>query len=87
LKSARLPKDIYTEKHRGYAFITYEDIESAKKTLKEAVIVDGKEVKVEFAKEGPKKRETKPIRYDPPPRDYQYDVRFIVLISGSQVFS
>lgn len=67
IKSVRLPKDIYTEKHRGYAFVTFEDSETLKTVIKNPPKVEGKDVKVEFAKEGPKKTGAKPQvnRFEP----------------------
>lgn len=67
VKSVRLPKDIYTEKHRGYAFVTFEDSETIKKVMKNPPKIEGRDVKIEFAKEGPKKISTKPSnsRFEP----------------------
>lgn len=73
LKSVRLPKDIYTEKHRGYAFVTFEDIADARKAIRDPIQLDGRDLKMDFAKEGPKKRDPRsgdPIRHDRYPSEY-----------------
>eukprot|EP00761_Pharyngomonas_kirbyi_P006763 gb/GECH01006771.1/.p1 GENE.gb/GECH01006771.1/~~gb/GECH01006771.1/.p1 ORF type:complete len:392 (+),score=78.58 gb/GECH01006771.1/:1-1176(+) len=84
LKSVRIPRNMDTQRHRGFAFVTFEDLDAADdaRNARTPIQVLGRDINIEVAKEGPRDRGT-PRRFPrhrpyPPrsPRDpYYYDPR------------